>query len=282
MTTAQTIPNNDRTDSSNSAVTSNNSRKPHAHEEQISAMDKEQQNAYKEIHDLLDGQRRDKAHVWYKVGRRIAEHGKKSVAKIAELLGRDASCLNDAKRVAKTWTPQQFKTLLEKQDKVRGNHLSWSHFVEVQRVIDTELRDSLIEDVLSKGWSVRDLKQAINGPKVEGDSQPGNVAKALRNFKAEAETIVEKAARYKKLLFDVLDPPEDEELDPPENVELGTPNMLKLLQDTRQAQLEAIQTCGEQLEKLDAYIIRSEELQTTSEGEIQGTSPEAEQTRGEE
>lgn len=243
----------------------------------------EHQKAYEEIRSLLDGDQRNTAMVWYAVGCKVlyimdtAEYGESVVNKIAKHLGRNASLLYEAKCVADTWTQSQFEELLNQEHEDSGGRLSWSHFVEVQRVIDTELRDSLIEDVLSKKWSVRDLKQAIKGspPEEATDySQPTNLARALRNFKAESETIVEKAARYEELIFEVLGTHENEEL--------GTPIILELLKDARETQLRVKQTCEEQLVKLDECIDRSEELQTTTEGDIQGTSPESEQTRGEE
>ena len=261
MTNTQTALGNDKTDSPSPAVTSNGSRKASAHEAQILRLSKEHQKAYKEIHDLLDGQRHNKAKAWYEVGQKVvkimdaSEHGKRDVAKIAELLGRDASLLYDAGRVAKKWTLRQFKTLLKKQDKVRGNRLSWSHLIELERVTNPGRRESLIETILDNGLSVSDLKQAIKGPTPKDDSQPVNVAKALRNFKAESETMAEKEARRGTSVFEILAAQKEK---------LGTPNMLKLLQDTRKAQLEAIQTCGEQLKKLDECITYSKKLLKTA------------------
>lgn len=241
------------------------------HEARILKMSDEHQKAYKEIRDLLDGQRHDKARAWYAVGRRIvkikgnSQHGREAVAKIARFLGRDASTLYEAGRVASRWTPQAFKKLLDRRDEVRGNRLSWSHFVELEPVSCSERRGLLIEKTLGAGLSVRELKKAIDNPKPDEapeNSQPTNVAKALRSYKAANEAIVENTARHKELIFGVLRVQEDEEL--------GTPIVLKLLRDAHAKQLQAKAICEEQLAEFDAYIARSEKLQTTAKGNPKG------------
>ena len=235
-------------------------RKALDHEACVWELGEKHQETYKEIRDLLDGQRRARAKVWYEVGRKVmkimadAKYGEKVVAKIAEALGRDASLLYAAGRVAETWLPQQFKKLMDKRDSVRGNRLSWSHFVELASVWDSGRRGLLVKKILAEGLSVRELEREIAGPKPADDQEIGqttNVAKALRNFKATCETIVENAPRWDTSIFDVLKVQDDE---------LGTSIMLTLLKDVRETQLQAKQTCDKQLARLDACIARSEEL----------------------
>jgi hypothetical protein len=249
----------------------------------------EHQRVYEEIRCLLDEQMRGEAQARYAVGQKIvtvmddARYGKKAVVTIAENLGVEATLLYDARRVADTWPQEEFEALMGRRDEARGNRLYWSHFVELAGVSNSH-RDLFLGRILEDGLSVRDLKrlkkELANPTPAEApeNSQSTNVMRALRNFKAESETIVEKAARYKTLIFDVLVPPANEESGMPiRNEELGTPIILELLRDARAAQQDAKQTCEEQLAKLDACIARSEEQQTTTEGDIQGTSQESEQ-----
>jgi len=254
--------------------------KAHEHEASVPELSEEQRKAYEEIRGLLDGQEHETSVVWYEVGRIVMKtkaapkYGKKAVAKIAKALGREESTLYDAGRVAEKWAPQRFAELANKRGKVRGNRLFWSHFVELAKDMKPKRRDSFIEDILREGWSVRDLKLAIKGPKVEDapkGGQPVNVAKALRTFKAESETMLTKAACRGTSLFDVLKAQDEK---------LGTPNILELLRDTREIQLQAKQICEAQLTKFDKFIESSVELQAVIEGDIQGTSPKSKRTRG--
>ena len=249
------------------------------HEACVLEMGEKDRKAYEEIRDLLDGQRHVKATAWYAVGRKVmkimaaSEYGKKSVAKIARALGRDASLLYDAGRVAKTWAPQRFAELVNKRDKVRGNRLSWSHFVELESIDGSGRRGLFLKQTLEEGLSVRDLKKEIAGPKPEEGSandQATNVAKALRNFKAASETMVQNAPRWDASIFDVLDV---------QDKELLTPKMLQLLIDTRETLLEVRQTCEDQSARLGACIARSQELQVTSE-DVATTPAEEEESRG--
>jgi len=248
------------------------------HEARVLEMAVPHQRAYEEIRKLLDDQRHGKAAAWYAVGQKVVKitadstYGKKAVAKIAEALGWDASLLYAAGRVAKRWSSQAFKKVLSRRDDVRGNRLSWSHFVELERVVDPKQCDLLIEQTLSEGLSVRDLKRTIDNPQPKEapeNSQPTSAAKALRSFKAARETIVEKAARDKGALFDVL----DADMEAPNGGELGTPIMLKLLKDAHAVQLQASELLAKQLTRLDAYITRATELQGATQDALSGDAP---------
>lgn len=250
------------------------------HEAAVLELSEKHQRVYEDIRDLLDGQRHDKATTWYAVGQKVvkvmadAEYGKKAVAKIAKALGRDATGLYEAGRVARTWSRQQFERLIEKRDIVRGNRLSWSHLVELLRVDESRDRNLLINKVLDEGLSVRDLEREIDGPEPTDDREEGHVAKALRNFKAAQETMVVTAPRWNTSIFDVLHK---------QNDELGTPLMLGLLQDVRATQLQASQTCEDQLARLDRCITDAKELLSASEGqpageELQGRPQDLDET----
>ena len=237
--------------------------KAYDNEARVLEMSEEHQNVYKDIRDLLDGQQRDKASVWYEVGRKVfkitaaSEHGNKAVAKIAKALGRDKTLLYEAGRVAETWTQRQFEELLARRDKVCGNRLSWSHFVELVRVDDSRSRGLLIKKVLNEGLSVRELKRQIAGPKPEEDGEKDentNVGRALRNFTAAGETIVMKASHWDALIFDVLEVQKEE---------LTAPKMLELLKNARAVQLQARQTCENHMARLDKYIAHAEKLLAT-------------------
>lgn len=253
------------------------------HEACVSEMNAEHQKAYKAIRRLLDGERHERAKAWYEVGREIVKitadtkYGKKAVAKIAMALGRDKTMLYEAGCVAETWMRRQFEELLTRRDKVRGNRLSWSHFVELARVDDSRSRSLLIRKTLNEGLSVRDLKGRIAGPKPEDDGENGqmtNVARALRNFTATRETIVTKASHWNKLIFDVLDI---------QDKELAAPRMLELLKDSRAAQLQAMQTCEGHMARLDEYIARAEKLlaaPTSVPAEVAADTPATEKRVG--
>jgi len=245
---------------SNDGTTKAAELKAFEHEACVLEMSAENQKAYEEIRNLLDGQRHDRAKTWYAVGRKVvkimadSEYGKKAVAKIAKALGRDASLLYEAGRVTETWLPRQFAELVAKRDRVRGNRLSWSHFVELARVDDSRQRGLLVKKVLNKGLSVRELKREIAGPKPQDDREEGqvtNVARALRNFMAACETTVENTSHWDALIFDVLDTQDEE---------LTAPRMPGLLRDARATLLQAKQTCEDHMARLDACIARAEEL----------------------
>jgi len=233
-------------------------------EARVLEMSEKHRKAYEEIRRLLDGECHGLATAWYAVGREVAKittdtkYGDKTIIKIARALGRDKTLLYDAGCVAETWTQRQFEKLLTRRDKVRGNRLSWSHFIELaKKVIDSDRRGQLIKKVLNEGLSVRELKRQIDGPKPEEDGEKDentNVARALRNFTAAGETIVTKASHWDALIFDVLEVQKEE---------LAAPKMLELLKNARAIQLQARQTCENHMARLDKYIAHAEKLLAT-------------------
>ncbi len=253
------------------------------HEARVLEMSAEHRKAYEEIRDLLDGQRHVRAMAWYTVGQKVvtvtnsSAYGGKAIANIAKALGRDASLLYDAGRVAETWPRRRFEKLLGRRDKVRGSRLSWSHCVELSSVDDARHRGRLINTALAEGLSVRDLKKQIAGPKPDDSGElckETDVAKSLRNFKAAQETMAENAPHWKTSVFDVLDP---------QNEELAAPRMLELLRDVRQTQLRSQQICEDHLAKLDEYINRAEKFVAASKKVTRveaTTTPTAEEPRG--
>jgi len=232
----------------------------------------EHQQLCEEIRELLDRQQRAEISAWYAVGQKVAEvledakPGDKAVYKIAKAVGRDASLLYEAGKVAKVWPQQQqFQELANRSSKRIGKRLCWSHFLELANVTDDDRREQLTEKAINDELSVRALKKAIAGSRPEQDEDDGratSVEKALRSFKAASETTVENSPRWDKLIFDVL---AKRDKGP------AAPRLLALLADAREVQLQAKEVCDEQLAKLDACIEQVEKHPAkTEEGQALG------------
>lgn len=86
------------------------------------------------------------------------KYAKRLVKKLAEAAGVNAMTLYMYADVARTWTRDEFR---ERAGRGSTHGLTFSHFVELSRVQDGNVRASLLETAIEKRLSVREVKAQI-------------------------------------------------------------------------------------------------------------------------
>jgi len=242
-------------------------------------MDDELRKAYEYIRktyrDLCDAEiagRHEIGQVVSNIKNDPDKYGTRAVAVVATALGCDASILYDAAVVAATWSREEIKELTEQSDADGGQALTWSHLVELSRVEETAVRDSLVVRVRTENLSVRRLKRTMAGSRLESeeqvpgdDTQGANPIRALRHLKAQTETWVAQTAHREALIFKPLEA---------DNALLGSPEVLGLLEKLRAVQVEAKRVQAAQLKKTDRYIALAKKLAAGST-EVAATGAQA-------
>ena len=119
------------------------------------------------IRALLAQAVRDELLTRYRVGSLIAlarrspdTYGEHAVDRLAADLGMTAPTLYRYAAVAESWSRRDIEAQSVRTNRL-GEPLSWSHLVVLSRMMDASTRRTLLEDCLSKGWSVRKLTQVI-------------------------------------------------------------------------------------------------------------------------
>lgn len=130
------------------------------------------------------------------------KYGDKAVKLLSEALGYSESALYPYAYVAETWTKKELSTLLRRKN-VYGDHLSWSHLIELSRVMSKRERNQLIETALEHGLSVRAMMALRDGDRVEDDIEPAQrtAASGLREMVAMSSSLAKKAERWQEDVF---------------------------------------------------------------------------------
>jgi len=114
-------------------------------------------------------------------------YGAHAVAQLAVALERDEATLYRYALVAEAWTPRTLAAILERRMPC-GTPLSWSHMVELAGIRSASKRTEMLELVLERGLSVRELTTLLrDATLVEGVRAARAVAK-LRRFLVQLET----------------------------------------------------------------------------------------------
>jgi hypothetical protein len=94
-----------------------------------------------------------------------AEYGRRDAQLFAGAMERHRTTLDDWAGVARTWTPERFKDLMELRYQQKDMPLSFSHLIEISGVTDPGERDRWVELTLQHGWPSKRLGRKIkNGP----------------------------------------------------------------------------------------------------------------------
>lgn len=122
-----------------------------------------------EKHDVLA---RYEAAVAIRELRDAAKYGANAMQKLAKFLGWSLTTVNDYARVAEVWPDaKKFAKLAEKPN-CNGIPLSWTHFTILMREADADCRQNLMNQALTKGWTVADLEANRTPPGGTGVKQP--------------------------------------------------------------------------------------------------------------
>ena len=89
-------------------------------------------------------------------------YGAGAAKKLMATLGWSKSAIHAYTAVADAWKKAEFRKLAARKDKFR-KPLSWSHYLTLAAAKDAEQRQALVEQTLTEGWSVRELKRAASG-----------------------------------------------------------------------------------------------------------------------
>jgi len=135
--------------------------------------------ATKQICDLWRNASVSDARLRQKIGVRVheamndeAKYGKGSVRYIAKELGCTAANLYDYAGVAAAWTNAEFEQLI-KRGEASKTPLTISHFILIAKVEDAACRSALIDECITKGYTVRALTVRIAevAPKAKKDAE---------------------------------------------------------------------------------------------------------------
>jgi hypothetical protein len=90
------------------------------------------------------------------------QYGAGVMKKLAEATGYSEEKLRQSVLVARSWPPEEMKTILLRKNKF-GMPITWSHLTTLAQIKSKSDRDAFLEDVLSEGLSVRKLKEKCKG-----------------------------------------------------------------------------------------------------------------------
>ena len=159
--------------------------------------------------------------------RNAGKYGTGAMQKLAEVVGRSESWLNDYARVAEIWPEaEKFAALAAKKNK-HGIPLTWSHYIVLTREPDDERREGLMERALTEGWKVDELEAECKkheAPSGQGDeveraedddtagadsAEPSNMVKAVVDG-IKTEFSATQAKLQDKLPKIIQDAPDDQ------------------------------------------------------------------------
>jgi hypothetical protein len=89
------------------------------------------------------------------------KYGQAAVARTARALGVGEGTLYEYALVARAWSERAFQDLAARKGGRTGLPLSFSHFIELAAIEDTEARNAVVEEALARGWTVRELRVRI-------------------------------------------------------------------------------------------------------------------------
>jgi len=117
---------------------------------------------------LMKIHRGSEAEFRYTVGAAYAElldnhaaYGQRDAQLFAGAVECHRTTLDDWARVARTWTPEQFKDLMELRYQQKDMPLSFSHFIEISGVTDPEERNRWVDLTRQRGWTAKRLGREI-------------------------------------------------------------------------------------------------------------------------
>jgi len=183
------------------------------------------------------------------------KYGRKSVPRLARVLGLDPSGLYDAAKVAECWSADEVRGLLGRQDRDNKKNvgISWSHLVALARIEDKKDRERILRETIGYGWSVRDLQKEIAKAGASGRSRVKNdpdIMNDLRRFEKTSKASGSKLPSWEELFVDAMDDPGDE---------VVTPEALDILRSIQTTQQEIQDRCEKNIEQATAAISKIED-----------------------
>lgn len=136
------------------------------------------------------------------------KYGRRGVKQLAAAIGYDEKTLYKYGQVASCWSAEQIEELSQ-QKGTTGLPISFSHLLLIATVEKKRRRDALVQAVLNKGLSVRDLKRQLEGQpspdEAAGEGPVKSAATALRGLRATSENWLEKARRWEAEFLPALE-----------------------------------------------------------------------------
>lgn len=161
--------------------------KPAANTEQLSSLSKRQQiledaneqflETYKEIKTCLDSEEAKIFENRYNIGLKVedmakleSEYGSKPVDRMAELLGSGKDVIYQSLLFVQRFDYAEMTELTKIRNR-DGDPILWTHLTHLIRVVDRDVRQSLLKKCVDNSWSPAELLQAIQTQK-GGKSNP--------------------------------------------------------------------------------------------------------------
>lgn len=262
------------------------------------------------VRQLLARETRGTIRAHYRIGLLVSKvrsaaanrYGAGAVERLAEAVGLDRATIYDHVTVAERFTPSDIKALLKRKGR-QGVPLSWSHLVELAKVIDKGRREKLIAAALQEGLSVRKLMERIEessseesepeqiiadedelpAPSAEAPPHDGSasprpkpafapaVLNGLQEMTALGKSWVDQSTRWQAEIFRPILTANTASLDA---------QLLDRLEQARQAQLRLRDVCDENLRQLDRIVADHSASAPQSPAANQPGTPRARKTAG--
>lgn len=191
----------------------------------IASMNPLLRKEYEEIYGDILKQAGDNVTFYYKLGGRVdkvrqgAQYGDDAVDKLALAIDIDRSMVYRAMDFHSQYTSAEVKEILQRSSKAK-RPVTWTHFSELLVVPDKQQRQELLELVLSKGLSVRDLVDEIRRRVHSGsgglqrDLAPRSVMGGLSQMAGMSKRLIEKfSGDFRRVVFDPLGGLTDNQVD---------------------------------------------------------------------
>ena len=119
-------------------------------------------------------------------------YGTRAVETLALLLSYDSSTLHDYAGVAEHWKSWTEVDAILRDTNVVGQALSFSHLIELNPVAHPRDRSAYLRKARVEGWSVRQLREAIQGGRATNRAEWGpedTMRRAASTWMAEADQL---------------------------------------------------------------------------------------------
>lgn len=170
-----------------------------------------------------------------------AKYGAGAMKELERAFGFDANTLRRFEAVAETWTRGELRSLLAKKN-ANGVPLTWSHLEALAEEQVAQRREKFIVKALEKGWSVRDLREALFGTDAAQDESTSTGAQSryvqLRMFTGRVSSVAKSVSHLDKLL----------------DVDVPTPEYREAVSAASKAYTELRAACDAAIQKLDAKL----------------------------
>lgn len=220
----------------------------------MSQMNEDLQTEFESIRAEIEEQAHKNVLFYYKLGGRIRrihanqqKYGEGAVDKMAGALDMDRGTLYKAMTFTDQYTKAQIDDYLNR-GKEAGQVITWSHFSQLVAIPDEAQRKELIEQVLTNGLSVRDLKDEIAkrlgaGGLIERQITPRSILGGLSQVSTMSNKLLDKVGKaFDKSIVKPAANLRDEDV---------TQEMLDRVQASRTALLNVAKESGQKADKLD-------------------------------